>query len=149
MFTVSMFAAGVAALLVAGSADAAVVVVITQPVIVTTAGSAITLDGTMSYSTDSNPLKFLWDINHSSNALDTLPANFFTQINQVDFHTASLTVTDTITGLQSVAYAQIELISPSPGAVPEPAAWALMLIGFGMTGASLRYRRRSVKVAYA
>ena len=32
--------------------------------------------------------------------------------------------------------------STPPGAVPEPAAWALMIIGFGAAGASLRARRR-------
>lgn len=34
-------------------------------------------------------------------------------------------------------------------AVPEPATWAMMLLGFGAMGASLRYRRRSVRVAFA
>ncbi|HVF95013.1 MAG TPA: PEPxxWA-CTERM sorting domain-containing protein [Sphingomonas sp.] len=34
-------------------------------------------------------------------------------------------------------------------AVPEPATWAMMLLGFGMTGAAMRYRRRETKVAYA
>jgi len=34
-------------------------------------------------------------------------------------------------------------------AVPEPATWAMMLVGFGMIGATARYRRRSTKVAYA
>ncbi len=34
-------------------------------------------------------------------------------------------------------------------AVPEPATWAMMLVGFGMVGATARYRRRATKVAYA
>ena len=34
-------------------------------------------------------------------------------------------------------------------AVPEPATWGMMIAGFGLMGASLRYRRRSVKVAFA
>lgn len=34
-------------------------------------------------------------------------------------------------------------------AVPEVATWAMMLMGFGMMGAGLRYSRRSSKVAYA
>lgn len=34
-------------------------------------------------------------------------------------------------------------------AVPEPATWAMMLVGFGMIGAASRYRRRSVKVSLA
>lgn len=33
-------------------------------------------------------------------------------------------------------------------AVPEPATWAMMLLGFGMMGGMLRYRRRSTKVAF-
>ncbi len=37
---------------------------------------------------------------------------------------------------------------PAP-AVPEPATWAMMLVGFGMTAASLRYVRRGTKVAIA
>jgi hypothetical protein len=125
------------------------IVVITQPFISTTAASAITLDGTHSFSPNANALKYFWDINNSSNALDVLPANFFTQVNQVDFYTANLTVTDAVTGEFSVASARIELIGPSAGAVPEPATWALMLVGFGITSASIRYRGRSVKAVYA
>jgi len=34
-------------------------------------------------------------------------------------------------------------------AVPEPATWAMMLVGFGMIGATARYRRRATKIAYA
>lgn len=34
-------------------------------------------------------------------------------------------------------------------AVPEPATWALMLVGFGMVGASARYRRRKTTAAIA
>jgi hypothetical protein len=34
-------------------------------------------------------------------------------------------------------------------AVPEPATWAMMLVGFGMVGATARYRRRGAKVTYA
>ena len=43
------------------------------------------------------------------------------------------------TGVQIIATA---------GAVPEPAAWALMLAGFGLTGAAMR-RRAKVRVTYA
>jgi PEP-CTERM motif len=34
------------------------------------------------------------------------------------------------------------------GAVPEPATWAMMIIGFGLTGSAMR-RRSSIKVSYA
>jgi hypothetical protein len=33
--------------------------------------------------------------------------------------------------------------------VPEPATWAMMLLGFAMIGAAARYRRRGVAVTYA
>lgn len=35
------------------------------------------------------------------------------------------------------------------GAVPEPATWAMMLVGFGMIGAAARYRRRVPATATA
>lgn len=41
-----------------------------------------------------------------------------------------------------------EMISVS-NAVPEPATWAMMLVGFGMIGATARYRRRSITTTYA
>ena len=34
-------------------------------------------------------------------------------------------------------------------AVPEPATWALMLVGFAMVGGAARYRRRSTYATYA
>jgi hypothetical protein len=34
-------------------------------------------------------------------------------------------------------------------AVPEPASWAMMLAGFAMTGAAMRYRRRRTVVTVA
>lgn len=37
----------------------------------------------------------------------------------------------------------------SVSAVPEPASWAMMCIGFGAIGAAIRYRRRSTKTVYA
>ena len=36
-----------------------------------------------------------------------------------------------------------------PGAVPEPASWAMMIVGFAMIGAGLRYRRRWMVFRYA
>jgi hypothetical protein len=34
-------------------------------------------------------------------------------------------------------------------AVPEPATWGMMLLGFGMVAGAARYRRRATKVVYA
>ena len=39
--------------------------------------------------------------------------------------------------------------SGTVAAVPEPATWALMLVGFAMVGAAARYRRRSAKITFA
>ncbi|MEO6581327.1 MAG: PEPxxWA-CTERM sorting domain-containing protein, partial [Sphingomicrobium sp.] len=41
-------------------------------------------------------------------------------------------------GIQSIAS-----IASVDGAVPEPATWAMMLLGFGAIGMSMRRRRRS------
>jgi hypothetical protein len=38
---------------------------------------------------------------------------------------------------------------PVVGAVPEPATWAMMIVGFGMIGGSMRYRRRKTTVTFA
>jgi hypothetical protein len=35
------------------------------------------------------------------------------------------------------------------GAVPEPATWALMIVGFGAVGATMRHRRRTKTASYA
>ena len=40
-------------------------------------------------------------------------------------------------------------ISSLVGAVPEPGTWAMMILGLGMAGAGLRYRRRSTSVSYS
>jgi PEP-CTERM motif len=41
------------------------------------------------------------------------------------------------------SYAGTVSFTPSVGAVPEPAAWALMIMGFGGAGAMLRRRRQA------
>jgi hypothetical protein len=41
------------------------------------------------------------------------------------------------------------VVTPPTGAVPEPATWAMMILGFGMVGGLLRRRRTAVRVTYA
>lgn len=59
----------------------------------------------------------------------------FTSFGQVDARTRPSQITFTFSGLVT--------------AVPEPASWAMMLIGFAMTGYALRFRRRSDKPGLA
>jgi hypothetical protein len=40
----------------------------------------------------------------------------------------------------------LDNVSITSGAVPEPATWALMIVGFGAVGATLRSRRRQAIV---
>ncbi|WP_394761018.1 PEPxxWA-CTERM sorting domain-containing protein [Phenylobacterium sp.] len=60
-----------------------------------------------------------------------------------------------IAGIQSVTFSgtsgtvgfdnfEFNTVRPTGAAVPEPAAWALMIAGFGLTGAALRRRRTPV-----
>ncbi|QKS01788.1 PEP-CTERM sorting domain-containing protein [Sphingomonas sp. CL5.1] len=46
-------------------------------------------------------------------------------------------------------YAGLLSFNPSSGAVPEPATWALMILGFGMVAGAMRYRRRETAVRFA
>jgi probable HAF family extracellular repeat protein len=41
------------------------------------------------------------------------------------------------------------VLTPIAAAIPEPATWAMMLVGFAMVGATARYRRRKVDVTFA
>jgi len=60
-----------------------------------------------------------------------------------DSFTTSFTV-DTLSGPWTLgrAVAGYLLVSPGMAAVPEPATWAMMIIGFGGVGALMRRRRR-------
>lgn len=63
--------------------------------------------------------------------------------------TAGALNTLTVSGLSRGGGAYGGQLAFSPSAVPETATWMMMLAGFGMMGAGLRYRRRSSTVAYA
>lgn len=49
-------------------------------------------------------------------------------------------------GVSNIAFDVRKIVAP--GGVPEPASWALLLAGFGMTGAAMR-RRSSVRETFA
>jgi hypothetical protein len=51
-------------------------------------------------------------------------------------------------GDRSFALADYFSLTFSAAAVPEPSSWMMMLVGFGILGGALRYRRRSTEVVY-
>ena len=64
--------------------------------------------------------------------------NFFTGTNCC-IDTMSSAIAFQVTGITSVDPGTIGQV----GAVPEPGTWAMMLLGFGATGAAMRRRRRN------
>ncbi|MET3827239.1 hypothetical protein ABIC16_002932 [Sphingomonas sp. PvP055] len=71
-----------------------------------------------------------------------------TPLTSVDFTVPGMIGANTSTkSLSSFVYAKF---TPSmTAAVPEPGTWAMMLAGFGLMGAALRYRKRSTKLRFA
>jgi hypothetical protein len=63
--------------------------------------------------------------------------------------TLSGTQTLTINGTSGAAGSYGGTVAFASGAVPEPATWAMMILGFGMVGAGLRMARRPTTVKIA
>jgi PEP-CTERM motif len=57
---------------------------------------------------------------------------------------ANNTVTFTTDGGDGYSVDYVSLLGTIGGAVPEPATWAMMLVGFGIVGTSLRRRHQTV-----
>ena len=60
-----------------------------------------------------------------------------------------LGVFEAVAGNSDAAQFVIRTFTPTPGGVPEPAAWAMMLGGFGLVGSAMRRRKHSIAVTYA
>lgn len=97
------------------------------------------------------------------------PSNIYTgtvnlgSISQTISHTGDPTVwtlfsgtftgtgSDTLSFLSGPGFSNggIFLDAVSVAAVPEPAAWAMLIMGFGLVGGAMRYRKRATKVSFA
>ena len=78
---------------------------------------------------------------HAGGAGDGNQGTFFFRFDAgagVDVITVTDRLNSNATGLSNAA-----LFQTGPGAVPEPSTWAMMLLGFGAMGVSLRRRRRT------
>jgi uncharacterized protein (TIGR03118 family) len=81
---------------------------------------------------DSQPLTLgnLWGLMAGNNGVGNSPQDIY--------FTASFPSPD---GASDGLFGRISAVSTTPDGVPEPTAWALMLLGFGLTGAALRAGR--------
>jgi hypothetical protein len=74
------------------------------------------------------------------------PGLGFTQFSNPQLFTGSLDAPTFLTGSFTLANPFLGdgtlTISPVSGAVPEPATWVMLMLGFGLVGAAMRYRRR-------
>jgi len=59
----------------------------------------------------------------------------------------TLTLAAVTGGNGGVFFDKLSVQTDGAGAVPEPAAWALMIVGFGGVGATIRARRRMIVAA--
>ncbi len=57
--------------------------------------------------------------------------------------TTFLTGTNRQVDFQNIGFTA-EVSTPVPGGVPEPATWAMLILGFGLVGAAARRRDRGV-----
>lgn len=52
-------------------------------------------------------------------------------------------------GDEAFGVSNVSLTAEIGNAVPEPASWMMMIVGFGAAGSAMRYRRRRTTVTYA
>jgi PEP-CTERM motif len=71
--------------------------------------------------------------------------DFFRFVNsQPDFTLGTYQLNSIVSGRSELTISEL-----ATGAVPEPGTWAMLILGFGMVGGAIRYRRRSMTMAFA
>ena len=68
-------------------------------------------------------------------------ANFHTgnfRVAETSFHNSQLTQNTVAAGSYQIDRFSVERLAGGPGAVPEPATWAMMIFGFGLVGSGMR-----------
>ena len=130
------------------------------------AGELAGQPATLSFTNPASYVSFLWGSPDTFNRL-----SLTTNVATYAFDVASLgfavrdgnqafsqyvqfaaTAGETITSLSfsnSPTANAFEVANFTVTAVPEPATWGMMLVGFGMVAGAARYRRRNTKVVYA
>lgn len=104
----------------------------------TVLGALIDLNGTATLNFGSLSLSGLTVLGaHFGNNIDS-DVNNVTAFWLFNFTTP----TNTITLANGAGSSNAQIFATGPGAVPEPASWALMLLGFGVIGTAMRRSRR-------
>lgn len=94
---------------------------------------------------------FVWVIDVDNPAFATVLGNeLIGSTGYADFSNGlrGLGVFEAVAGNDDAAQFVIRTFTPTPG-VPEPAAWAMMLGGFGLVGSAMRRRKHNIAVTYA
>ncbi len=117
--------------------------------LMTTVGSLYSYSFTLA-NLGGTPSSFNASIGGTSVLSLTNPGAFAYTVYSGTFTATSAATALRFTFQQDPSFFRLDAISVSmiSGAVPEPAAWAMMIGGFGLVGASLRRRRTKVTVSY-
>lgn len=94
---------------------------------------------------------FVWVIDVDNPAFATVFGNqLIGSTGYADFSNGlrGIGVFEAVAGNDDAAQFVIKTLTPTPG-VPEPAAWAMMLGGFGLVGTAMRRRKHTIAVTYA
>jgi hypothetical protein len=104
-------------------------------------------NGTLAFTSGASTI-FAFNLSglYSANNAGALPSGGMTVSTATSFNYGSGNNPITI---NAGSEGTLTFTSAAVAAVPEPATWGMMLLGFGMMGASMRYRRRETKVVYA